>query len=151
MLPPYINDAEDLVTAKEETTKGFIKQAQDKIDLATPYIDSAIEFQKKLATISNIKECLGDESLHKMLLGVVGMSDKALKHISHDQEVNILNETLKSIQKKAGDNWSKELVLRYLLTKGDSLGGSLRNLTGTNAKNSFASSITKALTQKSGE
>jgi hypothetical protein len=148
MILPHITDFNDLVTSKEATTSGFIAQAKEKIDLATPHIEAAIKLQNKLTAVVNTNEYIEDNTLRKMLLSVVGLSDKAIKYLQPEQETTIINETLKNLQKKAGKNWNKELVLRYLLTKGDSLGGSSRNLTGANAKIAFANSVQKALTEK---
>ena len=43
---------------------------------------------------------------------------------------NALAQVLEHIRESAPDSWRREIVYRFLLTRGDTLGGSMRNVTG---------------------
>jgi len=79
------------------------------------------------------------------LMSSIGFSAKALNHLSESDKNDVLKEALETIQKKHEDKFHDELLFRYLLIKGDSLGGSMRNLTGTLAQQLFCESIIKSL------
>lgn len=56
-----------------------------------------------------------------------------------------MKEVLGAVHRQAGDTWKEELVIRLALTRGDSMGGSSRNLAGAKAKEQFASAVREAL------
>jgi type II restriction enzyme len=55
---------------------------------------------------------------------------------------------LTQIAEKASRDWREEIVYRYLLTRGDSLGGTMRNVTGAIAGRQLADAILTALEEK---
>ncbi|MCS6845958.1 MAG: hypothetical protein NZ528_16820 [Caldilineales bacterium] len=54
-------------------------------------------------------------------------------------------EYLENVLKPAGDKFVEELVYRFLLTRGDSLGGRIRNLVGAWAQRKFSSYLVSEL------
>ena len=50
-----------------------------------------------------------------------------------------------------GKQWKSEILYRYLLTRGDSLGGAMRNVTGALANQRFVEAVVKALRQRGAE
>lgn len=64
------------------------------------------------------------------VLAAAGVSDKAATHLEeHDQTQAILG-LIEQFLEPAGMNFVEELVYRFLLTRGDSPGGSMRNVGG---------------------
>lgn len=145
MIPQHIKEAQDLVTSKEATTQGFIEQSREKIRLADFHIESAKKLESYLDPLPKIEDCLKDQKFLEHLLSAVGVSEKAMHYLQQDQQITIVSEALKTLQQRCPQEWKRELVLRFMLTKGDSLGGTSRNLTGSNAKAAFAKSIEDAL------
>ncbi|MBI4331788.1 MAG: hypothetical protein HY673_10955 [Chloroflexi bacterium] len=148
MLPPHMKKAADLVTSREATTEGFIAQARDKVRLASVYIKDARRLEKDLEPLSTPQEALKPKAIRQALLAAVGISVKALAHLTSDDQDKILGEVLAEIQHQAGGDWKEELVLRFALTRGDSLGGSSRNLAGARAKDLFAQAVADSLSSQ---
>ena len=59
-----------------------------------------------------------------------------------------LAQVLQHIKQTAPDAWRKEVVYRYLLTRGDTLGGSMRNVTGAEGGAQLSRAIIAALEAK---
>lgn len=149
MLPPLIRSAQDLVTQKANVIEGFLKQSITKIDKAAPYIAQAKHLEKVLGTTNQIEELISIETIKDELSAAIGLSDKAISHLSKDDLSSILKRGIAAIATSSGDNWKEEIVFRFLLTKGDSLGGSMRNVTGALAGAQFTEAVTNALTVQS--
>jgi type II restriction enzyme len=64
------------------------------------------------------------------LLTASGLSDKALNHLQDSDKDQAIAELIHNFLDPAGANFVEELVFRFLLTRGDTLGGSMRNVGG---------------------
>lgn len=148
MLLKHIKKASDLVTSKEAITAGFILQAREKVSLAIPHIRDAISLGKELEATTDLMEAMKSAKIRDGLLAAVGLSTKALGHLDSDDQERILKEVLSEIEQQAGGRWRSDLVLRFALTRGDSLGGSSRNVAGVSAKNLFADAVVQSLISK---
>jgi len=144
-LPPHIKNASDLVTSKESVTQGFINQAKDKVRLASSHVENSRKLRRILESINDPASALKDLGIRENLLSAVGLSAKALGHLSISEREQILSQVLIEVCKEAGEDWKDELVFRCTLTAGDSLGGTSRNLSGVQAKNLFAGAIEDSL------
>lgn len=144
-LPPHINTASDLVTSRAATTEGFISQAREKVRLASRHISDARRLERDLGPVVSPQDALRLKGIGAALLSAVGISQKALAYLDINDQEKILTEVLSEIQRQAGMDWKSELVLRFALTRGDSLGGTSRNLAGATAKNLFADAVVHAL------
>ncbi len=146
-----IDKPEDLVTSPYNVRKGFLTQALFKESSAHPYLVKAETFKEGLSKVKTIEDIFKPEffSHHRLeLIAAVGFSDKAINHLSEEDLKAALKEALNKYQITAGDNFTQELVYRYLLTKGDTLGGISRNKTGALAGNKLAGAIVKKLKAK---
>jgi hypothetical protein len=79
------------------------------------------------------------------LITAAGFSDKATNYFSPADLESALLKVLQEIENKAGSDWQTEIVYRFLLTRGDTLGGVMRNILGAEAKDKFAEAILAAL------
>ena len=131
---PYIKtlkSASDLVTSREETRAGFIAFAIEKNRRSTPYIESAKSFKKMASEAKKPDDLLNMPNIRVPILTASGLSDKALNYFNESDQTEAISELIDKFLKPAGKSFVEELVYRYLLIKGDSLGGSMRNVVGS--------------------
>lgn len=129
-----ISRAEDLVTTHEQTRKGFIEAALEKNRRAKPYIENAKTLRNFAMKAKTPNDLLNILQIRKGLLTASGLSDKALTHFTEDDKVVAIKELIDNFLIPAGDNFVDELVYRFLLISGDSLGGTMRNVVGAIAQ-----------------
>lgn len=129
----FVKNAKDLQTTQSDICQGFSAQALQKIDKAAPYIKSAFTLKDAINKAKSLDDLLKDEKIYEELSSACGFSDKAKSQLTHQELVFATKRVLKKINDNTKNNFNDEVVFRYLLTKGDSLGGSMRNLTGANA------------------
>ncbi|MCW5880143.1 MAG: hypothetical protein KIS91_04315, partial [Anaerolineae bacterium] len=77
------------------------------------------------------------------------LSDKARARLTSVDLDTILAVALTEIAQDFPDTWREQLVYRFLLNRGDTLGGSMRNLTGAAAGAQLARAIAGALQKRS--
>ena len=136
-----IKRASDLVTSREQTRAGFISMALEKNYLAVPYIEEAKALKALSSNIKKPEDLLKVKDLRVGLLTASGLSDKSLNHLTEDDKIIAIKGLIKEFLEPAGENFIDELVYRYLLTKGDALGGKARNLAGSLGERKFLRSI----------
>ena len=148
MLPKFVKSPSDLVTSHAEICKGFLSQALAKTEKATPFIENARKLYKLLQQAKAIEGVLGLLDIQDALIAASGFSDKARTHLSPNELESALKKILQTIAQKARDDWREEIIYRYLLTQGDTLGGSMRNLTGALAGIQLTNAILTALRER---
>jgi len=126
----HLSKSGDLVTAYEQTRAGFIALALERNLRATPYVDQARALKYAASRAQNPSDLLNISNIQGALLTAAGISDKAEKHLTESDRVTAIQELVDKFLLPAGDQFVEELVFRYLLTKGDTLGGSMRNIGG---------------------
>ena len=129
-----ISRAEDLITSRVQTRSGFIEAALEKNRKALPYIEDAKTLKSYALRAKTPLELLNMPNIYKGLLTASGLSDKSLKYFSDIDKVDAIRKMIEEFLIPAGDGFVDELVYRYLLIRGDSLGGSMRNLVGAIAE-----------------
>ena len=136
-----ITKAEDLVTSREETRAGFIAMALEKNYMAVPYIEEAKTLKSLASKVNKPIELLGIDDLRVGLLTASGLSDKALNYLTDADRITAIKGLIEEFLEPAGKKFVDELVYRYLLTKGDALGGKARNLAGLLGERKFIRSL----------
>ncbi|MBI3789192.1 MAG: restriction endonuclease [Ignavibacteriales bacterium] len=131
----------DLVTSKEKTRTGFIALALEKNYLAVPYVEEAKALKSLANRISKPRDLLKVGDLRVGLLTASGLSEKALNHLTEEDRTSAIEGLIEKFLEPAGDDFIDELVYRYLLTKGDALGGKARNLAGVLGERKFLRSL----------
>ena len=79
------------------------------------------------------------------LLTAAGVSDKATNHLQDSDKREAVSGLIKNFLEPAGANFVEELVFRFLLTRGDTLGGSMRNVGGFMAQKKLTRAILACL------
>jgi type II restriction enzyme len=130
------------------TQSGFLQQALRKTKEASPYVERAKQLLDKLQLVHEPQELIRIGEIRDDLVTAAGFSDKATNYFSSSELENALFEVLQEIERKAGPDWRTEIIYRFLLTRGDTLGGVMRNIMGAEAKAKFAEAILKALKSK---
>jgi len=138
----------ELVTTPAAICDGFLSQALAKIEKAAPLIKEAKRFRRVLRSIPEIADLLGREEIYEDLLSAAGLSEKARSHLQGKELESVLARVLEAIAKRSQRGWRDELVYRFLLTKGDSLGGSMRNITGAFGGRRIGEAILHALKER---
>lgn len=131
----------DLVTPREETRAGFISLALEKNYIAVPYVEEAKTLKNLASTVKKPKDLLNIDELRVGLLTASAISDKALNYLTEEDKTEAIKGLIEEFLEPAGAKFVDELVYRYLLTKGDALGGKSRNLAGTLAERKFLRSL----------
>ena len=136
-----IQSASDLVTPHDKTRAGFVAMALEKNSIATPYVEEAKALKNLASHAKNPCELLTIKDLRSGLLAASGLSEKAQNHLTEEEKAQAVKEFVKKFLLPAGNDFADELVYRYLLTKGDALGGKARNLAGVLGERKFLRSL----------
>ena len=126
----HLSCFEDLITPYEETRAGFVSLALEKNRQATPFVEEAKVLKAIASKAKSPLDLLNMEDIKPAILAASGLSDKALSHLSDENKNTAILELIKNYLQPAGKKFVEELVYRFLLTRGDSLGGMMRNIGG---------------------
>lgn len=129
-----IKKSEDLITTREQTRAGFINFALEKNRRSTPLIESAKSLKVLASKAKAPKDLLKLKDIRPALLTAAGLSDKAVSYFTETDKDIAIKELIVKFLEPVGESFVDELVYRYLLIKGDSLGGSMRNIVGAMAQ-----------------
>ena len=140
-----IKKPDDLITSYIETRAGFIAIALEKNRRATPFIEEARILQHRIKNVVEPVKLLDMKDIRNGLIAASGISDKAASHLGEDGCLNLINEFIEKFLIPAGSKFKEELVFRFLLTKGDTLGGKMRNIVGALAQRKLCMAIISAL------
>ncbi len=136
-----IKTPEDLVTSREQTRAGFIAFALEKNRRSTPIIENAKSFKVLASKAKTAKDLLDIPEIQPALLTAAGLSDKAVNYFNEEDKKKAILGLIENFLEPAGNYFIDEVVYRYLLIKGDSLGGSMRNIVGALAQQKFVRTL----------
>jgi type II restriction enzyme len=142
----HLKSSSDLVTTYEETRAGFVALALERSRRATPMVEEARALQARASQATSPASLLRIKGISIALLTAAGVSGKAAGHMLPEDKTDAIKGLIKNFLEPAGDDFVEELVFRFLLTRGDTLGGSMRNLGGALAQRKFTRSLIAALT-----
>ncbi len=139
---PYIRNSKSLVTSRDA-----MKAWQAAFDLycekqSTPYIEQGKALWSKLTL--NTKRCddiLKMAELRPALLLAAGYSVKAQGNMDDGDKRSQLKEFVKRVLRPCGKKYIDEIVYRYLLALGEQLGGRMKNVIGTMAREKLSRKI----------
>lgn len=147
--PPYLQhlkSSNDLVTTYEATRAGFVALALEKNRRATPFIAQARALKSAASQVKAPEKLMTVADIRPALLTAAGLSDKSLTHLQEEDKTLAIQELIQNFLVPAGNNWVDELVYRFLLTRGDTLGGSMRNVGGGLAQRKLTRALISSLT-----
>lgn len=142
----HLKSSNDLVTTYEATRAGFVTLALEKNRRATPYVEQARALQKAASLVKKPADLLKTKGIESGLLTAAGLSDKALNHLLPRDKGEAIKGLIKNFLEPAGAKFVEELVFRFLLSRGDALGGSMRNIGGVLAQRKLTRTIISTLT-----
>lgn len=145
MIPKLIKTAIDLQTKHQAICDGFLAQALQKTERARPFIQEAKTFFSALEMVSSVDDLLTIPKLRNDLASACGFSDKARSQLTDSELNGAIKRVLTRIYKEDGSDFRENILYRYLLTKGDTLGGSMRNYTGASAGTKLTEKIIERL------
>ncbi len=118
---------------------------------AVPFVAEAKRFMHALAGVQSerdLQSLLADPATRDALISAAGLSNKARGHLSKEEQDQAALNVLHQFFSTEEADFREEILYRYLLTKGDALGGKLRNIIGGIAEEKFAESIVDALNDR---
>lgn len=141
----YITTYNDLVTSYEQTRAGFVSIALERNRQATPYIAEARVLRDQSSLAKSPADLLKNPAIRNGLIAAAGISDKASAHLGHQGQDDAIKGLIENFLEPAGAKFVEELVFRFLLTRGDTLGGSMRNLVGALSQRKLTTNIAATL------
>ncbi|MCC6299508.1 MAG: type II restriction endonuclease [Anaerolineales bacterium] len=141
----HLGSSADLETTYEATRAGFVALALEKNHRATPFIAEARALQEAASHAPSPADLLGIKGIENGLLTAAGISDKAVTYLQPEDKITAIKELIRNFLEPAGAKFIEELVFRFLLTRGDSLGGSMRNVGGILAQRKLTRAILSTL------
>jgi len=141
----HLTSSADLATPYEQTRAGFVALALEKNRRATPVVEQARALKAAASRVKTAAELVRAREIRAALLTAAGVSDKAAKHMLEEDKTEAIRGLIAEFLEPAGRDFVEELVFRFLLTKGDSLGGSMRNVAGQLGRLKFTRALIAAL------
>lgn len=142
----HLTSSDALVTTYEERRAGFIALALEKNRRATPFVEQARALKVLAARAATPQALLQFDDIRPALLTAAGLSDKALNHLRPEDGTEAIRSLIEQFLEPAGSAFVEELVYRFLLTRGDTLGGSMRNVGGAVAQQKLTRGLLASLT-----
>lgn len=142
----HLSSPSDLVTTYAERRAGFIALALEKNRRATPFVEQARILRAAASRLSAAADLLTVPDLRPALVAASGLSDKALAHLREEDKNEAIRGLIEQFLEPAGSAFAEELVYRFLLTRGDTLGGSMRNVGGAVAQQKLTRALIASLT-----
>ena len=121
----HLSTSADLITAPEEIRAGFVALALERSRQATPFVEQARALKVSAMQAKYPNDLLEIEGIRTALLTAVGFSEKAANHTDESNKTAAIQIFIEKFLEPAGTNFVEELVYRFLLTRGDSLGAQL--------------------------
>lgn len=141
----HLQSSADLKTSYVAIRAGFVSLALEKNRRATPYVSEARTLQSIASKAKSPDLLIGMRDIRLGLLSAAGVSDKAAKHLEENDKDDAIAGLIANFLEPAGTKFIEELIFRFLLTKGDALGGSMRNIGGALAQQKLTRSIISSL------
>ena len=141
----HLSASEDLITSYEARRTGFIELALEKNKRATPFVEQARSLRFSIKDVRAPLDLVEMKEIRSALIRASGLSDKAEAHLKEEDKISALNNFIDKFLLPAGDKFRDEVVFRFLLTEGDALGGSMRNIAGSWAQQKRTSAIIASL------
>jgi len=126
----FITSAESLITTHEETRAGFLSIALEKNRVGDPFVKNALAFKAMVAHTQKAEDLLSIPEVRPFLITAAGLSDKSLSYLDEADQTMAINELIDKFLKPAGEAYIDEATFRYLIIKGDAVGGTMRNKIG---------------------
>lgn len=145
---PHVHNSDDLVTPRNKVRDGFLEQAIEKTEIAKSFVQEAHQLWEMLHNAAGLDDLIENREIQNELLAATSFSDKSQAHFTQSELDDALEVVLRDIVEAANEKWQQEILYRFLLTRGDSLGGSMRNITGALAGKRFKRALLDAFSRR---
>ncbi|MCI0348111.1 MAG: type II restriction endonuclease [Acidobacteriales bacterium] len=142
----HLRSAEDLITLPQDTRAGFVGLALERNRRATPYVAEGRALRVEACKVSEPILLKQVDQIQAALLTAAGVSDKAAGYFEETDKTEAIDNLIAEFLEPAGVAFVEEVVYRFLLTRGDTLGGSMRNVGGVLAQRKLSRYLMAALT-----
>ena len=119
--------------------------ALEKNRRAIPFVEEGRALRACVIQADKPSDLLSLKTIRSALLTASGLSDKSLKHLRETDKNDAIVGLIEKFLEPAGNDFVDELIYRFLLIRGDTLGGSMRNIAGSLAEAHFKRSVISAL------
>lgn len=130
MFNRFITSPEAIVTTYEQTRTGFLSIALEKNRVGDPYVRNAFAFKTMVSDVTRPEDLLNIPQVRPFLLTASGLSEKSMQYLSTSDQTHAIEELIEKFLIPSGSNFVDEAIYRYLLIKGDAVGGIMRNRIG---------------------
>lgn len=141
----HLTSSADLKTSYASIRAGFVSLALEKNRRATPFVEEARSLKAIASRAKTPADLKKIKDIRMGLLTAAGVSDKAATHLEESDKDEAIIGLIINFLEPAGEKFVEELVFRFLLTRGDTLGGSIRNVGGFMAQRKLTRSIISCL------
>lgn len=141
----HLRTSDDLVTPYEAVRAGFVALALEKNRRATPFVEQARALKATASTVATPADLINIQEIRSALLTAAGVSDKAAGHLRPEDKIAAIQGLIENFLAQAGASFVEELVFRFLLTRGDTLGGAMRNVGGVMAQRKLSRALISTL------
>jgi len=143
--PEHLSSSKDLETTYEAIRAGFVELALEKNRQATPFVAEARALKALAGKAASPLNLTAIQEIRRGLLAAAGLSDKAAGHMQQADKDEAIQGLIRNFLEPAGSNFVEELVFRFLLNRGDTLGGSMRNVGGFIAQKKLSRAVLAVL------
>ncbi len=140
---------ESLVTHYEQTRAGFLAMALAKNRNAIPFIEEAKALKVLASKADKPNDLIDFADIQPSLLTAAGLSEKALGHLTKNDARKAILDLIENFLEPSGKSFIDELVYRFLLVRGDALGGKMRNIAGMVGEWKFTRTLISTLSVQS--
>ena len=126
----HLKSSDSLITTYAAVRAGFVSLALERNRRATPFVAQARDLKAAASRAKSPAELISIPEIQAALLTAAGISDKAANHLGDSDKAEAIQGLIRDFLEPQGANFVEELVFRFLLTRGDTLGGSMRNVGG---------------------
>lgn len=141
----HLRSAEDLITLPQDTRAGFVALALERNRRATPYVAEGRALRVQASKVTEPVLLKQIDQIQAALLTAAGVSDKAAGYFEDADKTEAIDNLIAEFLEPAGVEFVEEVVYRFLLTRGDTLGGSMRNVGGVLAQRKLSRYLIAAL------
>lgn len=141
----HLKSGATLKTSYAAYRAGFVSLALERNRRATPFVSEARQLKIAAARAKTPADLSKMKEIRRALLTAAGVSDKAAGHLEESDKTDAIAGLIGTFLEPAGTDFVEELVYRFLLTRGDTLGGSMRNVGGTLAQRKLTRAVISCL------
>jgi type II restriction enzyme len=137
----HLTGSDDLVTTSEAIRFDLIALAFERNRQATPFVEQARALKVAASQVAAPTELIKTKEIQPALLVAAGMPDKLVAYLRPQDKLEAMQQLIRNYLEPAGAAFVEELVFRFLLMRGDTLGGSMRNVGGVLAQRKLTRAI----------